>query len=334
MLGNTVAPVASLNNELGVPLLILQCDEDTKYCIVEMGARHKGDITYLCRVAKPEIGVVLVVGNAHVGEFGSREKIAETKKELIDSLPENGCAILGGYDEYTSTMADGRNIKKLSFGENSQCEIRATDIELREGRPVFDLVTPTGRASISLPMLGEHNIANALAAASIATELGMSIESIASGLSSAIPSSKWRMEITEIDEISIINDSYNANTESMAGALKTLALLTQERGGVSWAILGKMHELGASESEEHRKVGKIASDLGIDHLISIGVREYLEPLKGGDTTGHLVEGQDGALDFVEHFQQGDVILVKASRAEELNLLVDEISAQLKNRGEK
>ena len=113
MLGNTVAPIASLNNELGVPLLLLQCNETSKYCIVEMGARHKGDIAHLCEIAQPNIGVVLVVGQAHLGEFGSIESIAETKQELIDNLPADGIAVLGNYDSYTPRMADGKNLKVM-----------------------------------------------------------------------------------------------------------------------------------------------------------------------------------------------------------------------------
>lgn len=324
VMGTTVAPQASLNNELGVPLLLLKCDENTKYCIVEMGARHKGDIAHLVEIAAPNIGVVLNVGHAHIGEFGSREEIAETKAEIIAGLPENGVAILGNYDQFTPKMADGMGLKTIIFGENSNCDVRAADIEVREGRANFDLVAPSGRAAVSLQLLGMHQISNALAAASIASELGMSIDSIAAALSTAELASKWRMELREVRDIAIINDSYNANPESMVAGLRTLALLAQERGGVSWAILGKMHELGASEHEEHQMIGKIASDIGIDHLISIGVKEYLERLSEGETVGHLVSNATQVSEYVEHFSPGDVLLIKASRAENLNLLVDQI----------
>ena len=336
--GKTVAPKASLNNELGVPLLLLQCDEETKYCIVEMGARHKGDIAHLVEIASPNIGVVLNVGHAHIGEFGSREEIAETKGELIAGLPEGGIAILGNYDPYTPKMSEGMGLKKVIFGESSECDVRAADVEAREGRANFDLVTTSGRAPVSLQLLGLHQISNALAAASVASELGLGIDSIAAALSTAEPESKLRMELIEQSEITIINDSYNANPESMAAALRTLALLAQERGGASWAILGKMHELGASELEEEEKIGKITSDIGIDHLLSIGVKGYLARLNEsevneGETTGHLVADSTEALKFVEHFNPGDVLLIKASRAEHLDLLTEEIVRALKSKGE-
>jgi UDP-N-acetylmuramoyl-tripeptide--D-alanyl-D-alanine ligase len=327
-IGSTVAPKASLNNELGVPLLLLQCNEETKYCVVEMGARHKGDIAHLVEIASPDIGVVLNVGHAHVGEFGSREKIAETKGELIAGLPDGGVAILGNYDPFTPKMAEGMGLKKVIFGESSDCDVRAADVEIREGRANFDLVTSAGRAPVSLQFLGSHQISNALAAAAIASELGMGIDSIAAALSTAEPMSKWRMELIEVGDIGIINDSYNANPESMAAAIRTLALLAQERGGVSWAILGKMHELGASSVAEDEKIGKIAADIGIDNLISIGVKEYITQ---GETVGHLVSNRSEVLKYAEHFAAGDVLLVKASRAEELNLLVSEIVEELKKR---
>jgi UDP-N-acetylmuramoyl-tripeptide--D-alanyl-D-alanine ligase len=328
IMGNTVSPKASLNNELGVPLLLLQCGMDTKYCVVEMGARHKGDIKHLVDIASPNIGVVLNVGNAHLGEFGSRELIAETKAELITGLSKNGVAILGSYDEFTPRMSNGTGLKTVIFGESLDCDVRATDIEIREGRASFDLVMNSGRAAVSLQLLGMHQISNALAAASIANEIGMGIDSIAAALSTAESASKWRMELKVINDVSLINDSYNANPESMAAALKTLSLLAQERGGASWAILGKMHELGESQTSEHQAIGKIASESGLDHLISVGVTEYLGQ---GETLGEFVENQEEALKFVQYFSPGDVVLVKGSRAENLDLLAAKIEELLRNR---
>jgi UDP-N-acetylmuramoyl-tripeptide--D-alanyl-D-alanine ligase len=142
--GETVATKGNNNNELGVPLTLLQCTSETKYCIVEIGARHQGDIAALARIAKPHIGVVLRVAAAHLGEFGSIERIAETKSEMISSLSEDGVAILGEYDPYTPAMRKLHQGATLSFGETPTASIRATDIELREGRAYFDLVTPEG----------------------------------------------------------------------------------------------------------------------------------------------------------------------------------------------
>jgi len=322
--GETIAPPESFNNELGVPLLLLRCTEATKYCIAEMGARHIGDIAHLADIAKPKIGVVLGVGKAHVGEFGSREAIAKAKSELISALSPGGIAILGTYDEFTPVMTLPVGVSKISFGETSKCDVRAADIEVREGRAHFDLVTPDGRAAVSLQLLGLHQIPNALAAAAVATSLNISIDTISAALSTAEISSKWRMEISEVSEITIINDSYNANPDSTAAALRTLALISQETGGVSWALLGKMHELGESSNEEHAAIGTLANELGIDHLIVIGEKSYLRDLSGindgGESAVHYFESKLEALSMIKHFAPGDVILLKASRAEEFDQL--------------
>jgi UDP-N-acetylmuramoyl-tripeptide--D-alanyl-D-alanine ligase len=335
--GETVAPQESLNNELGVPLLILQCTEKTKYCIVEMGARHLGDIAHLAQIAQPNIGVVLGVGKAHVGEFGSREIIAKTKSELITGIASGGIAILGTYDEFTPKMVVPSGVKTLFFGEKNNCEIRAADIEVREGRAHFDLVTPKGRASVSLQLLGLHQISNALATAAVATALDIPIDSISAALSTAEVSSKWRMEISTVGEIVLINDSYNANPESMSAALRTLALISQETGGVSWAFLGKMQELGESSASEHAAIGRLATEIGIDHLVAIGNREFLDDLADGDGGGesavHYFENKESALSLVKHLAPGDVVLVKASRAGEFNLLADAIVEKLKGESE-
>ena len=220
--GETIAPEESLNNELGVPLLILRCTETTKFCIVEMGARHVGDISHLADIAKPHVGVVLTVGTAHLGEFGSRELIAQAKSELITSLTAGATAILGTYDEFTPNMTVPAGVQRILFGEKSKCEVRAADVEVREGRAHFDLVTPDGRAAVGLQLLGMHQVSNALAAAAAATALKIPIETISAALSTAEISSKWRMEVSQVGEITLINDSYNANPESVAAALRTL----------------------------------------------------------------------------------------------------------------
>jgi UDP-N-acetylmuramoyl-tripeptide--D-alanyl-D-alanine ligase len=329
--GETVVPGGSFNNEIGVPLTILRCTDSTQFCVVEMGARHMGDIARLCEIAQPKIGIVLVVGSAHLGEFGSREAIAKTKSELIDSLPEDGVAILGSYDPLTPLMGANSSRKRIFFGEKSSCNVRAADLEFREGFAHFDLVADSGRAPVALRLLGAHQVANALAAAATALELGISIESVAAALSTAEPKSKWRMELHDVGEVLIINDSYNANPESMRAALQTLVHLTQERGGSSWAILGKMHELGESEGVEHLRVGRLASELGVDHLVAVGTELYLEGLEldsasGDEMLTHLFLTQEEALAALSHITPGDVILVKASRAEHLDELSEKLIA--------
>ena len=324
----TVAPHGNFNNEIGAPLSLLHCTEATKYCIVEMGARHKGDIAHLCTIAQPNIGVVLKVGTAHLGEFGSIEAIAETKSELISSLSAEATGILGTYDAFTPKMAALHKGKNLTFGEGTECDIRATDIEIREGRAHFDLVTPEGRSAVGLRIVGLHQVANALAVASVATVLGFSLDQIASGLSTAESQAKWRMEINELPSLVLINDAYNASPEAMAAALQTLVHFAQERGGESWAFLGKMNELGESSDADHAGVGTLASELGIDHLVCVGAPQYGAKITAGSaTTVHLCADKAEALVVAAHINPGDVALVKASRSEKLEELADSISAQ-------
>ena len=329
--GECTVPGGSFNNEIGVPITILRCTDSTRFCVVEMGARHLGDIKALCAIAKPHIGVVLVVGSAHLGEFGSRAAIASAKGELIEALPEHGVAVLGEYDSLTPRMGEGSTRKRITFGEKSTSKVRAADLEFREGLAHFDLVSESGRAPVALRLLGAHQVANALAAAAVALEVGISIESVAAALSTAEPRSKWRMELHDVAELLVINDSYNANPESMQAALRTLVLLTQERGGSSWAVLGKMHELGESEREEHLRIGRLASKLGVDHLVAVGTELYLDGLQldpnaGDEMLTHYFLTQEEALEMLIHVQRGDVLLVKASRAEHLDELSEKLLA--------
>ena len=319
--GPTVATMQSFNNELGMPITLLECDEKTAYCILEMGARHSGDIARLCEIAKPNIGVVLGVGSAHLGEFGSVEKIASTKSELIKSLGPDGIAILGSYDSWTLDMANVHNGRTVIFGVRPTDEVRAADIELREGRPHFDLVTSAGRDAVGLRLVGSHQVANALSAAAVATVLGLSIESIASALSTAEIQSKWRMELHELPDLMLINDSYNANPESMAAALRTLVLFAQESGGQSWAFLGAMKELGSQAAQEHAAIGFLAHTLGVDNLVCVNAAGYGEAVpENSHLAMHYCPDRNSALELVSHVSPGDVILVKGSRSEGLEEL--------------
>jgi len=325
--GETIAPKGSFNNELGVPLTILECNEKTKFCILEMGARHIGDISVLCEIAKPKIGAVLKVGNAHIGEFGSREAIALAKSELCTSLTIGGIAILGTYDQFTPAMKVAEGVEVLTFGERSDCNVRAADVEIREGRPHFDLVTKSGRAAVGMRLVGLHQIPNALAAAAISSALGLSVDQIAGALSMAELASKWRMEIFELNGRLLINDSYNANPESMAAALRTLALFAQERGGSSWAVLGKMHELGPSENADHVAIGKLVSDLGIDQLLTVSMPAYGQGVSSdSETTVHEFNEKSSVVSLLNQMQSGDVLMVKASRAEHFEEIAQEVAA--------
>ena len=327
--GTTVATAGNFNTDIGVPLTLLRSTEATKFCILEMGARHVGDIAKLTELANPNVGVVLVVGTAHLGEFGSVEAIAKTKSELIKALSPKMTAVLGTYDQFTPKMADSLDLNTVLFGDGQI--VRAADVELHGGFAHFDLVTPAGRNSVALQVMGEHQIPNALAAAAAAFSLGVKNESIAIGLTTALLSSKWRMQIETINGLQIIHDYYNANPESMKAALKTLVMLSQESGGASWAILGKMHELGSKESSGHLEVAEFASQLGVDHLVSVAPAVYQESNNQSSDENMLIHNCSSAaavLELVNNISTGDVILLKASRSEKFEDLAELIQKAL------
>ena len=327
--GTTVATAGNFNTDIGVPLTLLRSTEETKFCILEMGARHVGDIAKLTELANPNVGVVLVVGTAHLGEFGSVEAIAKTKSELIKALSPKMTAVLGTYDQFTPKMADSLDLNTVLFGDGQM--VRAADVELHGGFAHFDLVTPAGRNSVALQVMGEHQIPNALAAAAVAFSLGVKNENIAIGLTTALLSSKWRMQIQTINGIQIIHDYYNANPESMKAALKTLVMLSQESGGSSWAILGKMHELGSKESSGHLEVAEFASQLGVDHLVSVAPAVYQESNNQSSDENMLIHNCTSAaavLELVNNISTGDVILLKASRSEKFEDLAELIKKAL------
>ena len=328
MVGETIAPEQSFNNDLGVPLTLLRATEKTQFCILEMGARHLGDIARLVKMARPNIGVVLVVGTAHIGEFGSRESIAETKSEIVANLEPGAIAILGTYDEFTPQMSKKTLASVLYFGEQNSCDIRATDIEIREGCAHFDLVTAAGREPVALRLIGRHQVPNALAAAAIATACELPLEKIVSGLSTAEVASKWRMEISERASVLLINDSYNANPESMRAALETLRYFAQERGGRAWAFLGRMHELGSSSDRDHRSITTYAEELEIDHVIAVKSGEYGSGSAPTNSIVQHVNSLEEALAISGEIEGGDVILVKGSRAEGLEKLSELIKSSL------
>ena len=263
---------------------------------------------------------MLTVGSAHIGEFGSASAIAQTKAELITSLDTAGVAILGTYDEFTPLMAKLHSGRTLLFGEQPNLDVRASDIEIREGRPHFDVVTTAGRDAVGMRLVGAHQICNALAVAAVGTALDLPLELIASSLSTAESSSKWRMELHELEDLLIINDSYNANPVSMAAALRSLAFFAQERGGQSWAFIGKMHELGESGPALSAAIGTLAQEIGIDHLVVVNAPEYGDG--AGELAVHHVSTIEAAEKFFGYLAEGDVAMVKASRSEGFEKLAE------------
>jgi UDP-N-acetylmuramoyl-tripeptide--D-alanyl-D-alanine ligase len=318
-LGPTIAPPGSYNNEIGHPLTVLRAAEDTRYLVLEMGARGLGHITRLTRIAPPDIGIVLNVGSAHIGEFGSRDVVAKAKGELVEALSPQGTAVLNADDPLVRTMAARTRAEIVTFGRSPDATVRATGESLDDaGRSRFTLVTPEGSASVRLRLHGAHAVANALAAAAAARRLGMPVADIAEALSEAEPVSRWRMEVTErADGVTVVNDAYNANPESVRAALDTVVHMA--RGGRAFAVLGGMAELGASTVSEHEKIGAYAARGGLAGLVAVG-ETAAAVLKGaeqvGTWTGERVQVEDvgaAVAALGERLRPGDVVLIKGSR---------------------
>ncbi|MEW2166370.1 UDP-N-acetylmuramoyl-tripeptide--D-alanyl-D-alanine ligase [Streptomyces sp. NPDC007084] len=317
----TVFTPGSLNNEIGLPLTALSATDETRFLVLEMGARGIGHIRYLTGLTPPRIGLVLNVGSAHIGEFGGREQIAQAKGEMVESLPEDGAAILNADDPLVRAMASRTKARVLLFGESDEADVRAENVRLTEnGQPAFSLRTPSGCSDVTMRLYGEHHVSNALAAAAVAHELGMSADEIARALSEAGSLSRWRMEVTERpDGVTIVNDAYNANPESMRAALRALA--SMGKGRRTWAVLGQMAELGDEALAEHDAVGRLAVRLNVGKLVAVGGREASWLQLGaynegswGEESVHVSDAQ-AAVDLLRsELRPGDVVLVKASRS--------------------
>jgi len=329
--GETVAPIESYNNEVGAPYSILQTKLSTKFLVVELGAGGLGSIDYLAQISKPDIGVVLKVGLAHVGEFGGIDTTAKIKSELPRALSKNAICLLNADDGYVAEMADLTQAKTIWFGTGSEEGYRATNQSVSISGTSFDLTWPDGTSTkFKLQILGEHHVMNALAAAAVADQLGIKREAIANALEKMPLAERWRMQLLERhDGVSIINDAYNASPDSTKAALQTLAQLGKS-GRRTIAILGEMAELGESSREQHDAIGRIVVRLNIDHLVVIGQGAKLihmgaeqEGSWGGESK--FFDSIDEALAYVRGMlMAGDLVLVKSSKSANLRFLGDNL----------
>ena len=319
-LGPTVAPPESFNNEIGHPLTVLKITGQTCYLISELAARGLGHITDLCAIAPPRIGAVLCVGHAHAGEFGSLAAIAAAKGELPAALPADGVAILNADDHRVVAMAARTRARVVTFGRTREADVRAEHVTMDTlGRPGFRLVMRDAAAPVQLQLYGEHHVQNALAAAAIAAELGMPVADIAAGLSAAVARSRWRMEVTRLPSgVTVINDAYNANPDSVRAALAALAAMSRGRRG--FAVLGHMTELGEDAERLHEEVGAAAAAAGLAGLIVVG--EEAAPILIGAKAAPSWQGEPVYVPDVaaavraarDRLREGDVVLVKASHS--------------------
>ncbi|QAU24099.1 UDP-N-acetylmuramoyl-tripeptide--D-alanyl-D-alanine ligase [Dyella sp. M7H15-1] len=265
--GRTHFNTGSFNNEIGLPLTLLRMPEDTEYAVLEMGAGKPGDIDYLAAIARPDIGLVNLIAPAHLERMGTIEMVAETKGALYRALPADGVAIINADDAFASFfagLAGGRKV--LRFGLDHKADVGADILDQRVDGSHFVLSTPQGDADVQLPLPGRHNIANALAASAIALALDVPLDTIVEGLEQASAMEGRLKRITMPAGWTLIDDSYNANPNSMFAAIDTLALAEGER----WLVLGDMAELGADARALHTGVGRHARERGIQKLFAVG----------------------------------------------------------------
>ena len=329
--GATVAPIESFNNEVGAPYSILQTSYETKFLVVEMGAAGPGTIDYLAQIAKPNIGVVLKVGLAHVGEFGGIEATARIKSELVKALGDDAIAVLNADDGFVSEMAQLTKAKKVWFGTSADCEYSASNQTISLQGTSFEMHWQDGTSqTVKLQILGEHHVLNALATLAVCDLLGVPHELAVQALESMPLAERWRMQVlNRADGVTIINDAYNASPDSTKAALQTLAQLGRS-GNRTIAILGEMAELGSFSREQHDAIGRIAVRLNIDQLIVVGQAAKLihmgaeqEGSWGGESK--FFDSIDEAFEHVRGMlRAGDLVLVKSSKSANLRHLGDNL----------
>src|ERR1700761_4190372 len=344
-LGEVVAPPGSVNNELGHPWTVLRASAATDYLILELSARHPGNIAALAAIAPPAIGVVLNVGTAHLGEFGSPEAITRTKSELPQAVPRSGVAVLNVDDPAVAAMAEVTAARVVRVSRNNQTDVWAGPVTLDElARPQFALHAADDVADVTLAVHGDHQASNALCAAAVALECGATLGQVAAALADAGPVSGHRMRVsTRADGVTVIDDAYNANPDSMRAGLQALAWISAGSGGGpggkrrSWAVLGEMAELGDDAISGHDRIGRLAVRLDVARVIVVGTGRamsamhhgaVMEGARGleGEPEAAIAADADAALALLRaELQPGDVVLVKASNAAGLGALADSLA---------
>jgi len=308
--GPTVSPVGSYNNELGVPLTVLRADLETTYLVVEMGARGLGHIASLCRIAPPDVAVVLNVGRAHVGEFGSPDVTAQAKGEIVDALTTEGTAVLNADDERVAAMAERTSGEVVTFGVGGDIALGEVRLDAA-GEPHFTLSEVGTSVDVHVPQIGAHHALNAAAVAATALALGIDLTTVAARLDQAGARSPMRMaRHVRGDGLVVIDDAYNANPESMAAALHALAGVDRDR---MVAVLGEMLELGDASHAAHVEVGRLAAELGVDLVVAVGTGAAGIAEGAGERATAVDDVDDAVRVLSAWLTPADVVLVKASR---------------------
>ena len=311
----------NFNNHIGLPRTILEANRDHQFAVWELGMNHPGEIATLARIASPDAGIITNVGIAHIEFMGSREAIAQEKGALAEAIDPGGFVVLNGDDDFSGSIAN-RTRARVIYAGIEEGAIRAIEVEQTAGGCEFTIVEGAHRCRAQLPVPGLHMVQNAILAVAAGRALGVSLEECAAGLVSA-PLAKARLQIREIHGVQFIDDSYNANPDSMKAALRTLMELDTD--GKRIAVLGRMLELGAESERGHRDVGEAAATLGIDHLISIGndTMALAAEEAGLENSAIAQDAGDAAEILNEIVAPGDLVLIKGSRSSRTELVMDE-----------
>jgi UDP-N-acetylmuramoyl-tripeptide--D-alanyl-D-alanine ligase len=313
------------NNEIGLPLTLLQLNHSHQIAVLEMAMRGRGQIAALCELSCPQVGVITNIGKTHLELLGSHEAIALAKGELLQALPSDGWAVLCGEDPWQVKLSEMVSGEVIFYGYSDHCTVSASQVVLDNLDGVeFNLSTPAGQRTCFLPLPGAHNVTNALAAAAVGHRFGLTLQEIAAGLQSASLTG-MRLEVKEEkDGVMIIDDSYNASPSSTIAALR---LLAESGGERTIAVLGDMYELGEETVDGHRQVGKEAVALQIDCLCTVG-QLAREIAKGAINAGmdsdliYVYQEKTEAVSFLRSYlQKGDVVLIKGSRGMKMEEIV-------------
>ncbi|HEX7739852.1 MAG TPA: UDP-N-acetylmuramoyl-tripeptide--D-alanyl-D-alanine ligase [Marmoricola sp.] len=312
----TVATHGSFNNELGLPLTVLRAVPQTRHLVLEMGSRGIGHLRALTAIARPDLSMVLNVGTAHIGEFGSQANIALAKGELVEALSAEGTAVLNADDPLVRAMASRTDARLITFGTAGDATVRIADVRLDDlGRPSFTVTVGGESVEIAMQLLGAHQALNAAAVVAAATSSGLALAAVAEQLASVRALSPWRMEVHERpDGAVVINDAYNANPDSMRAALDTLAGIGERTGRRTVAVLGEMRELGGTSATAHAEMGRYLDELGIDVSVVIGADAAAIDAK---STRHVDSVAEAVAWLGNNVQRNDVVLIKASRGARL-----------------
>ena len=316
--GKTFATPGNRNNEIGLPLAVIDGPDDAVFAIYEMGAGKPGDIAYLTDIVRPDVSIVNNIAPGHLERMGSLLGVADTKAAIYDALPGEGVAVINADDAfapYFAERAHGRRL--LRFGLESSADLTAKNIEALPDGSRFTLVAPQGEAAVSLALPGRHNVSNALAAAALSLSVGATLQQVAEGLNAARPVAGRLITHRLANGALLIDDSYNANPGSLAAAIDTLAA----GGGEAWLVLGDMRELGADAEAMHAEAGRRAKSAGIRRLLTLGPYSAAASRTFGEGATHY-ETHDALADVLKNeLREGVRVLVKGSRGSAMDRIV-------------